>query len=170
MIITNDIPFNSPELQTIPVSQFYQDYQLIRDGNGQILSSRCADQMTGELINFSHLFKSFCDLKLYQTSVAGCCQNRSIPLPNPWRLKANGRIIRHMPISLYSDDTSGNQSKKWNKHISYFFTLSGLPPSHTNQAYNCHFLATSNSAGPMELACPIVDELKSARYITTEIL
>jgi hypothetical protein len=66
-----------------------------------------------------------------------------------------------MPITLYSDNTaSGNQSKKWNKHISYFFTLSGLPPSYTNQNYNCHFLSTSNSAGPMELVQPIVDEHK----------
>ncbi|KAA1096738.1 hypothetical protein PGT21_026964 [Puccinia graminis f. sp. tritici] len=60
-------------------------------------------------------------------------------LPNPWRKKANG----------------------WNKHISYYFTLSGLPPTWTNQNYNCHYLSTSNEAGAMELAGPIVSDLKA---------
>ncbi|EFP86451.2 uncharacterized protein PGTG_12407 [Puccinia graminis f. sp. tritici CRL 75-36-700-3] len=60
-------------------------------------------------------------------------------LPNPWRKKENG----------------------WNKHISYYFTLSGLPPTWTNQNYNCHYLSTSNEAGAMELAGPIVSDLKA---------
>jgi hypothetical protein len=64
-----------------------------------------------------------------------------------------------MPICLYANDTSGNSSKKWNKHIPYYFTLAGLPPNLTNQHFNCHFLTTSNSAGPMELAEGIVDDL-----------
>ncbi|KNZ49012.1 hypothetical protein VP01_5264g3 [Puccinia sorghi] len=38
-------------------------------------------------------------------------------------IKAEGKIIRNVPIKLYCDDTSGNKSKTWNKHISYFFTL-----------------------------------------------
>ncbi|KNZ50624.1 hypothetical protein VP01_4324g1, partial [Puccinia sorghi] len=79
--------------------------------------------------------------------------------PNPWRVKANGRVIIHMPITLYSDDTSGNISKQWNKHISYYCSLAGLPPSETNQQYNCHFLSTSNTAGVLELADQIVDEI-----------
>jgi hypothetical protein len=81
------------------------------------------------------------------------------PIFNRWRLKAAGRVIRHMPICLYADDTSGNSSKKWNKHISYYCTLAGLPPNLTNQHFNCHFLSTSNSAGAMELAEGVVDEL-----------
>ncbi|OAV90013.1 hypothetical protein PTTG_09937, partial [Puccinia triticina 1-1 BBBD Race 1] len=82
-----------------------------------------------------------------------------ISLPNEWREKSGNRIIRHVPIALYCDDTSGNQSKKWNKHISYYFTLAGLPPKVSNQQYNCHFLSKSNTAGPLELADQIVDEL-----------
>jgi hypothetical protein len=65
-----------------------------------------------------------------------------------------------MPITLYCDDTSGNQSKRWNKHVSFYFTLSGLPPSWSNQQYNCHYLTTSNEANAMELAGPIVAEMK----------
>ena len=83
-----------------------------------------------------------------------------IPVPNPWRLKANGRIIRHVPITLYSDDTSGNTSKQFNKHISFFFTLCGLPPNVSNQEYHCHFLASSNISGVLELSKQVVEELK----------
>jgi hypothetical protein len=83
-----------------------------------------------------------------------------IPLPNPWRIKANGKIIRHVPITLYSDDTSGNTSKQFNKHISFYFTLSGLPPNISNQEYNCHFLASSNIASVLEQSKSIVEELK----------
>jgi hypothetical protein len=61
---------------------------------------------------------------------------------------------------LYADDTSGKVSKQWNKHISYYYTLSGLPPSETNQQYNCHFLSTSNCDGVLELGDQIVDEIK----------
>jgi hypothetical protein len=61
---------------------------------------------------------------------------------------------------LYADDTSGNKSKQWNKHVSFYVTLGGLPPSHSNMEYNCHFLTTSNVAGPLELAEPIIQELK----------
>jgi hypothetical protein len=85
---------------------------------------------------------------------------RKLPLPNPWRIRASGKIIRNLPITLYSDDTSGNVSKKWNKHISFYFTLSGLPPHISNQEYNCHFLSTSNRASVLEMAEQIVDEMK----------
>jgi hypothetical protein len=80
--------------------------------------------------------------------------------PNPWRAKAKGKIMRHVPLVLYCDDTSGNVSKKWNKHISFYYTLAGLPPKHSNQQYNCHFLSSSNSAGTLELGEQIVDEIK----------
>ena len=83
-----------------------------------------------------------------------------IKFPNPWRVKAAGRIIRHMPINLYADDTSGNVSKQWNKHISFFCTLCGLPPKMTYMEYNCHFIATSNVANFLELGESIIEELK----------
>lgn len=83
-----------------------------------------------------------------------------VPLPNPWRIKAKGKIIRHVPLVMYCDDLSGNISKRWNKHIAFYCTLAGLPPKLSNQEYNCHFLTTSNSAGALELADPLVDELK----------
>jgi hypothetical protein len=83
-----------------------------------------------------------------------------IPIPNPWRQKAKGRVNWNVPITLYADDTSGNVSKQFNKHISFFFTLSGLPPYLSNQEYNCHFLSTSNVATVLEISEQIVQDLK----------
>ncbi|OAV89007.1 hypothetical protein PTTG_12447 [Puccinia triticina 1-1 BBBD Race 1] len=66
-----------------------------------------------------------------------------------------------MPINLYANDTSGNVSKQWNKHISYYFTLAGLAPKLSNMQYNCHFLSTSNQAGVLELGEAIVEDLNA---------
>ncbi|KAI8452738.1 hypothetical protein BY996DRAFT_6431741 [Phakopsora pachyrhizi] len=84
-----------------------------------------------------------------------------IQLPNPWRVKAEGKIIRHIPLNFYSDDTSGNVSKQWNKHISIFMSLAGLPPKLSNQEFNTLFVATSNIATALELAAPVCDELNN---------
>lgn len=83
-----------------------------------------------------------------------------LDLPNPWRVKAAGLVIRHVPIVLYSDDASGNQSKKWNQYMSFYCTLAGLPPKLSNQEYNIHFLTSSNVASALEMAHGMVDEFK----------
>ncbi|KAH9820344.1 hypothetical protein DFH28DRAFT_884841, partial [Melampsora americana] len=67
-----------------------------------------------------------------------------------------------VPIALYSDNTSGNVSKKWNKHMSFYFTLAGLRPQFTNQEYHIHPLCTSNVATALEQGNQIVDELNEA--------
>lgn len=74
-----------------------------------------------------------------------------LPLVNPWRARAEGKVIRHVPIMLYSDDTSGNVSKEFNKHMLYHFTLAGLLPKLSDQEYFIHFLSSSNSASALEL-------------------
>ncbi|KAH9820476.1 hypothetical protein DFH28DRAFT_1217996 [Melampsora americana] len=135
--------FDSETLEDINVNQFRVEFPKLVINNGQYL-------------------KDICDGKLYQQD--GFLSS-AISLPNPWRERANGLIIRHVPITLYSDDTSGNQSKKWNKHDSFYFTLSGLPPSLTNQEYNIHFQATTNSATVLELGEHIVDELNDLAEI-----
>lgn len=90
-------------------------------------------------------------------------QTAAREVPNPWRKKANGLEILHVPMNIYSDDTSGNVSKKWNKHMSFVATLAGLPPHLTNQEYHMHFLAASNSASALEMADRLVNEFK---YVT----
>ncbi|KNZ47724.1 hypothetical protein VP01_61g12 [Puccinia sorghi] len=127
LIIPSNIDFNHPEIKTVKVKDFANGYQKIT------LNSQC-------LSTFCHLYED------HTTYV------EELPLPNPWRAKSAGKIIQQIPITLYSDNTSGNVSKRWNKHISFFFTLSGLPPRLSNQEFNCHFLATSNQAGVFSIS------------------
>ncbi|KAJ7251881.1 hypothetical protein C8J57DRAFT_1077808 [Mycena rebaudengoi] len=75
----------------------------------------------------------------------------SQPSVNPWRIKAKGRRVHSVPLWPYCDDTSGNVSKKWNKHNSILFTLAGLPRSYTQMLYNVHYITTSNIAPPLEI-------------------
>ncbi|KAJ7688772.1 hypothetical protein B0H14DRAFT_3101119 [Mycena olivaceomarginata] len=70
---------------------------------------------------------------------------------NSWRKKASGHRVLSFPVWLYCDDTSGNMSKKWNKHNSFLFTAAGLPRQHVHQESNIHFLSTSNIAPPLEM-------------------
>ncbi|KAG8756176.1 hypothetical protein FRC11_005490 [Ceratobasidium sp. 423] len=85
------------------------------------------------------------------------------PIENPWRKKAKGKQVLSVPIWLYCDDTSGNTSKKWNKHNSFLFTLAGLLREVAQLPYNVHFLATSNIASLLEMLHEVVEELSHAR-------
>ncbi|KIJ40620.1 hypothetical protein M422DRAFT_256592 [Sphaerobolus stellatus SS14] len=82
---------------------------------------------------------------------------------NRWRKKANGCQVLTFPMWLYCDDTSGNSSKKWNKHNSFLFTAAGLPRKHVQREFNVHFLSTSNIAPPLEMLDGIVDQLEEAQ-------
>jgi len=62
---------------------------------------------------------------------------------------------------LYCDDTSGNLSKKWNKHNSFLFTPAGLPRYMVHRQSNIHFLSTSNIAPPLEMLDGIAEQLES---------
>ncbi|KAJ3720842.1 hypothetical protein DFJ43DRAFT_1001105 [Lentinula guzmanii] len=80
---------------------------------------------------------------------------------NPWREKAKGHPVYAFPIWLYCDDTSGNKSKKWNKHNSFLFTAAGLDPQEAHAQYHVHFLSTSNLAPPLEMLDGIVEQTES---------
>ncbi|KII85794.1 hypothetical protein PLICRDRAFT_115102, partial [Plicaturopsis crispa FD-325 SS-3] len=84
------------------------------------------------------------------------------PVRNRWRAIAKGRRIHVVPLWFYCDDTSGNTSKKWNKHNSILFTLAGLPREHSQLLYNVHFISTSNLSSPLEMMEPIVESLEEA--------
>ncbi|KAI5825258.1 hypothetical protein K523DRAFT_251457 [Schizophyllum commune Tattone D] len=82
---------------------------------------------------------------------------------NKWRKRAKGHRVVSFPLWLYCDDTSGNTSKKWNKHNSFLFTAAGLPRRLVHQEYNIHFVSTSNIASPLEMAEGIVAQIKQAQ-------
>ncbi|KAH9813011.1 hypothetical protein DFH28DRAFT_1128957 [Melampsora americana] len=129
--------FDSPKFFCINVKTFWRTFNNVKLEDGLHLSNACGNHM-------------------YQHTTSGV---ELIPLVNPWRIKAQGKIIRHVPLTLYSDDTSGNVSKKINKHMSIYFTLSGLPPVWSNQEYNTHFLATTNCASAPEFFDEVVDDI-----------
>jgi hypothetical protein len=79
---------------------------------------------------------------------------------NSWRAKAKEHRVLSFPIWLYCDDTSGNVSKKWNKHNSFLFTAAGLPRRIVHREINIHFLSTSNIAPPLEMLDGIVEQLE----------
>ncbi|KAJ3719382.1 hypothetical protein C8R42DRAFT_697165 [Lentinula raphanica] len=82
---------------------------------------------------------------------------------NRWRVQAKGHRVLTFTMWLYCDDTSGNVSKKWNKHNSFLFTAAGLPREHVHRQNNIHFLSTSNLAPPLEMLDGVVEHLEYAR-------
>ncbi|KAL1697796.1 hypothetical protein EV121DRAFT_274849, partial [Schizophyllum commune] len=92
----------------------------------------------------------------------GTFKTSPISAPNPYRVHAKGRLLFSVPIWVYCDDTSGNTSKKWNKHNSLLFTLAGLPPDVIHLLFNIHFLATSNIASPLEMFEALVNQLSTS--------
>ncbi len=78
---------------------------------------------------------------------------------HPLKEKAAGRPVVILPLILYSDDTSGNRSKKWNKFDSWSVMLAGLPRSENAKIPNIHFLCCSNVISAMDMTEPIAQEL-----------
>lgn len=62
------------------------------------------------------------------------------------RLKhtANGMDVIVMPLILFSDDASGNRSKKYNCFNIWALLLGGLPQEENAKLQNIHFLTASN--------------------------
>ena len=79
------------------------------------------------------------------------------------RLKdaAHGLPVVMVPLVLYSDDTSGNRSKKWNEFDVWAMMLAGLPRAENSQLENIHFICAccSNETSAVEMATPIVEDL-----------
>ena len=78
------------------------------------------------------------------------------------RLKvvASGLPIIISPLILFSDDTSGNRSKKWNKFDYWCLTLAGLPASESRMFHNMHFLSCTNQMSSLDIVGPLVEDLE----------
>lgn len=74
---------------------------------------------------------------------------------------ANGRPISIIPVNMYTDDYSGNRTKKWNKFDCWTVILAGLPKHKNAKLQNIHFLCCSNkvSVSVLDMAAPIVEDL-----------
>ncbi|KAF7339159.1 hypothetical protein MVEN_01993000 [Mycena venus] len=128
-----------------------------------------------EEIPLSNFFLSFEELKTTHTyhnlknpaKITGIMtdstiEETNIVAPNPLRIIAKGRRVLSVPIWFYCDDTSGNVSKKWNKHNSLLISLAGLEPDKAHLLYNVLFLATSNLASPLEMFDAVIEMLQDA--------
>lgn len=101
--------------------------------------------------------------------------------PHVLKAVAANRPVVMLPLILYSDDTSGNRSKRWNKFDSWCLKLAGLPNNENQKLHNIHHLCSSNKVifslflfvksfydlndstfqvDCIEMSKPIVDELK----------
>lgn len=63
-----------------------------------------------------------------------------------------------MPLAAFTDDTSGNISKKWNKFDSWSVMISGLPRHLNAKITNIHFCCCSNVATAVDMAGAIASE------------
>ena len=79
--------------------------------------------------------------------------------PHSLRGRAAGKPVVTVPLVLYTDDTSGNRSKKWNLFNSWNVLLAGLPRRLNSQMSNIHFLSCSDTVSVLDMAEPIADEL-----------
>jgi hypothetical protein len=62
-------------------------------------------------------------------------------------------------VMLYTDDTSGNRSKKWHLFNSWSVLLAGIPRKQNSQLSKIHFLSCSDSVSVLDMAEPIAEEL-----------
>lgn len=67
--------------------------------------------------------------------------------------------VAMVPLILYSDDTSGNRSKKWNGFDVWALMLAGLPKHENLKLQNIHLISASNCVKAVEMAKPIVEDL-----------
>ncbi len=67
-------------------------------------------------------------------------------------MKAAGRPVVMLPLLLFSDDTSGNRSKKWHKFDSWSVLFAGLP-RHENMK-NIHFICCSDAVSALDMVVP----------------
>eukprot|EP00731_Ephydatia_muelleri_P012741 Em0007g51a len=63
-----------------------------------------------------------------------------------------------VPITLFTDDTSGNKSKQWNKFHSWNFRLEGLSKKENGNLQNIQFICASNKVPVLDMAVPLVQE------------
>ncbi|KNZ53052.1 uncharacterized protein VP01_335g11 [Puccinia sorghi] len=106
LFIPAQIPYTSPHSFALKISSFSLRYEEIIMLDGSKYSHACNNEI----------------FEIYRDG------NHRRQLPNPWRIKASGRLIIHMPIKLYS--------------------ILMIP---LEIKYKIHFVTTSNTETPLEL-------------------
>ena len=84
---------------------------------------------------------------------------------HPSKANAKGLPVFNLPLILYSDDTSGNRSKKWNKLDVWALLLGGLPRSNNAKMENIHMITVSNQVAALDMTIPIVEDLQKLEEV-----
>ena len=79
--------------------------------------------------------------------------------PNSLRENAAGRPVVMLPLVLFSDDTSGNRSKKWHKFDPWSVKFVELPREENAKINNIHFLCCSDVISALDMAGPLAQQL-----------
>ena len=87
--------------------------------------------------------------------LGNCCSSCLTPL----KARADGKRVMMLPLILFSDDTSGNRSKKWHKVESWYLSFAGLPRHLNARIENINFVCSSDSVSPLDLSEPITQQL-----------
>ena len=74
-------------------------------------------------------------------------------------IKAKGRPVVSVPLLLYSDDFSGNRTKKWNCFNVWCLMLAGLPKALHAQRENIHLMSASNKVPVLQMINATVEDL-----------
>ncbi|KNZ51429.1 hypothetical protein VP01_395g5 [Puccinia sorghi] len=165
------------ENNTIVVPTFFYSHQYMiyaKCFNPQIIKvdSKHSQTVSNVIKFLAHIDYHSSMLEDILVSEFVCCGGHIVILhTQSLRTKARGKLIYHMPINLYADDMSGNKSKRWNKHISFYFTFSGLSPKMDYVEYNRHLISTSNVAEVLEIAESIMNTLLSDpnKYLNSDL-
>lgn len=80
-------------------------------------------------------------------------------LPHHLKSEASGKPVVMLPLILFSDDTSGNKSKQWNKFDSWCLRIAGLPIKENSKLHNIHLICCSNKCSVKDMAEPVVVDL-----------
>ncbi|KAJ3382315.1 hypothetical protein HDU80_001562, partial [Chytriomyces hyalinus] len=144
-----------------------EDGSIMACGKRALFANGCLIVNDDDIVVPASSIPSSVDLRVVKTFQFG--QNipaslaRTIKTCSTLRVKAKGRQVISVPLTLFNDDTSGNVSKKWNKYESWLFTLAGLPFKSTQQQANINFICTSNNASAIETAEIIVHCMRELR-------
>lgn len=68
--------------------------------------------------------------------------------------------VKVVPINLFTDDMSGNRTKKHNKFDSWILVPAAIPLKKRHQLDNTYFICTDHSLSAMQMLPAIVDDLK----------
>lgn len=73
-----------------------------------------------------------------------------------------------LPLVLFTDDTSGNRSKKWHKFDSWSLMFASLPRHENAKVSNIHFICCSDVVSALDMAGPIAQQLHDLEIHGTE--